>query len=136
MFNKKYVGKPVPTSLSSDPSRYVSVGNNLDKLPPDARSFFEFSELRNSLNTCVSFIDELKQRLEHVESYLDQRDLDGKIQNAIIRIDIVEDKLNKILTSQEELALKMTSPDSRVRAIAEEIVNIKKQIGVINDTQG
>lgn len=131
-FSKKYTDKNLPNQLDtgSNQHRHVHISDQLNNFPPELRPTIEIMEVKQSFNKLLEYIRTIHDRLDHVEIFLNMADFEQKILTLEQRAHNLEQKMDKVLTHPNDLALQLTSDKAEVRRIAEEVVKIKQAIGV------
>jgi hypothetical protein len=124
----KYAHYYLPTISEFSPYDHIfidGVSTPAHQLPNEVLKYIADQRHKNATTSHAVAIKEIGDRISAIEDYL-RNGLESRLQR-------LEDLVNKILTPIDtQFALNMTSDDKEVRKLADEIVQIKKSIGINN----
>lgn len=131
MFSKKYVNNSnTPYIDTNNEHRNVSLTNSISSFPKELRHLVELEEVKKYSKELLEYVKGVNDRLDHVEQFLSSQDFELKIQTLGQRVLLLEQKMEKVLTHPNDLALQLTSDKEEIRRLAEEVVKVKQAIGV------
>ena len=90
--------------------------------PVEVQRFLKAERVERNLENLNHTLDSLITRLDEVEDYLS---------NISHKLNQMEMNQQMILTSKEDLALKLTDEKAEIRKLGESIAEVKKMMGVI-----
>lgn len=129
-FTKKHVNNNYIPQLETHDHRSISVTAGIKDIPNELKPYLEMLELKQYVQKLLEYIKGLNERLEHTEQFLTTHDFEQKIQSLDHRVQLLEQKMEKVLTHPNDLALQLTSDKAEIRRLAEEVVKVKQAIGV------
>jgi len=90
--------------------------------PVEVQRFLKAERVERNLENLSHTLDSLITRLDEVEDYLS---------NISHKLNQMEMNQQMMLTSKEDLALKLTDEKAEIRKLGESIAEVKKMMGVI-----
>lgn len=104
---------------------YVGLGYEsypFKDFPVEVQRFLKAERVERNLENLNHTLDSLITRLDEVEDYLS---------NISHKLNQMEMNQQMMLTSKEDLALKLTDEKAEIRKLGESIAEVKKMMGVI-----